>query len=152
MGVIVCVIVYMVTTLQAMQEWASSVMPQEVLVALKELQDNDDKIKHLMKAEIRMERKNSVPDFFGLFCSECLLPEGLKCCEDPLLRQTYLDSIEDKIIRKAIALNWVGKQFKEKQVTLLGTTLFVQRYQLGPGTRLIEGNDVRTAFVRDKLA
>lgn len=143
--------VTIVFTLQAMNNEPSlSEFPKDLFAAaVAELDQKQSEIKKRIIFEADVQR-DSVPDFFGLFRCECLLPQGLQCCENSLLREKYLDSIENKIIRYALAVNWAGKLLQQqhdngRKISLLGMSLFIKKYQLMK--RLyVDGKDLQSTF------
>jgi hypothetical protein len=99
-------------------------------------------LNNTIKAQIEQEaqtRPGSVPDFFGVNKDECLLPEGLTCCEDATYRDAYLNTIiPEERMRSVLALNLFGILSKKQDAAEL--RFFCEDYNI---TKFrIEGNDV----------
>ena len=115
----------------------------QVMIAALELKAKEREIQRLIDKETA-ERPGSMPDLFGVFKDECLLPQTLCYYEQPDFNLEDFGRLTSRpVLRNALNVNWLGILHK-RSTELPGIVLVGERYQVSKF--LIEGQDIRVNY------
>ena len=114
-----------------------------VMRASLELKAKEHEIQRRIDQEAA-EQSDSVPDFFGVFHPECLLPETLHYYEQPDFDLRSLTRLASRpVLREVLNVNWLGI-LHQRSAELPGIVLVGERYQVSKF--LVAGQDIRVNY------